>query len=82
MAAVTMGLCTVIVQIEIRPLYDNPLADKVMILSLNFESNFVSFSNNSNCCCENMLFSFMKDSYQGMKLLSFLFSLLVMIIKN
>ena len=47
-----------IVQIEIRPLYDNPLADKVMILSLNFESNFVSFSNNSNCCCEKYVICF------------------------
>ena len=31
---------------------------------------------------KNMLISFMKDPYQGMKLLSFLFCLLGMIIKN
>ena len=48
-----------IVPIEIRPLYnlkmplyDIPSVDRVMILSLNFESNFVPFSNNSNCCCK------------------------------
>ena len=54
-----------IVQIEIRPLYDNPLADKVMILSLNFESNFVPFSNNSNCCCEKYVIFFHERFLSG-----------------